>query len=164
MQFTRRKFITASILGAGSFFIPKILNSANLMDEKQPISGDLVKEFVIAGHGDLPKVKEMLAARPGLLNAAWDWKEGDFETAIGGAGHIGDTEVANYLISQGARIDIFVASMLGKLDLVKAFGESFPEMLHSKGPHGLSLMHHAKKGGDNALAVMDYLKSKGISE
>lgn len=161
---SKRKFIIYTIASVtGSIFLPKILYS-KLMDDKKALSADLVKNFVIAGHGDLPKVKEMLTAEPGLLNASWDWKEGDFETAIGGAGHIGSKEIASYLIAQGARIDIFVAAMLGKLELVKVFTDAFPEMIYSKGPHGLSLMHHAKKGGDDSLNIVEFLNSKGINE
>jgi hypothetical protein len=32
------------------------------------------------------------------------------------------------------------------------------------GPHGISLMKHALKGGEAALPVVEYLKSLGISE
>ena len=56
------------------------------MQERPPaLDGDKVREFVIAGHGNLDRVKEMLAEEPGLINAAWDWGGGDFETALGGA-------------------------------------------------------------------------------
>src|SRR5438874_9490454 len=51
------------------------------------LASDLVKEFVIAAHGNLEKTRTMLAAEPGLVNATWDWGGGDFEQAIGGAGH-----------------------------------------------------------------------------
>ena len=34
---------------------------------------------------DFSKVKQMLDEHPLLLNAAWDWGGGDFETAIGAA-------------------------------------------------------------------------------
>src|SRR5262245_8297067 len=85
------------------------------------LAADLVKEFVVAAHGNLEKTKAMLAAEPGLVNATWDWGGGDFEQAIGGAGHMGRKDIADFLISQGARMDIFVAAMLGDLDLVKAY-------------------------------------------
>jgi len=119
----------------------------------------MVKEFVIAGHGDLDKVKTMLANEPGLLNATWDWGGGDFEMAIGGAGHMGRPDIANYLISQGGRFDIFVAAMLGRLDIVKNALTAFPNLAQSKGPHGIPLIMHAKKGGENAAEVVAYLES-----
>ena len=63
----------------------------------------------MAAHGDLEKTKAMLAETPSLLNATWDWGGGDFEMAIGGAGHMGRRDIALFLISQGGRFDLFVA-------------------------------------------------------
>src|SRR5687767_14874150 len=64
-----------------------------------------VKDFVIAGHGNLEKTRALLDQEPGLLNAEWDWGGGDWEMAIGGAGHMGRADVAEFLISGGARLD-----------------------------------------------------------
>ena len=61
-----------------------------------------------------PDTKALLAEQPSLLNATWDWGGGDFETGLGGAGHMGNREIAEFLIGQGARLDIFVATMLGR--------------------------------------------------
>jgi ankyrin repeat protein len=72
---------------------------------------------------------------------------GDFETALEGAGHMGDKDIANFLLSKGARMNIFCAAMLGRLDVVKAILSAYPELNTSKGPHGLQLLHHAAKGG-----------------
>jgi hypothetical protein len=119
---------------------------------------ELVREFVGAAHGNLEKTKSMLAETPGLLNATWDWGGGDFEKAIGGAGHMGRPDIANFLIAQGAHFDIFVAAMLGRVDIVKAALTAYPNLAQSKGPHGISLMTHAEKGGESALAVVEFLK------
>jgi hypothetical protein len=123
------------------------------------LAPDLVKDFVIAGHGNLEKTRTMLDAEPGLLNCTWDWGGGDFEMAIGGAGHMGRADIAEFLIARGSRFDIFVAAMLGKLDVVKALLAAYPNLAQSKGPHGITLITHAEKGGDRAKAVLDYLKS-----
>ena len=128
-----------------------------------PLPAELVKEFVVAGHGNIQKVKDMLAQQPGLLNVAWDWGGGDFESAIEGAGHVGNREIAEYLLAQGARTTIFQAAMLGKIDIVKATLTTFPNLKTSKGPHGLMLIHHATKGGEQAKEVLDYLKQIGAS-
>ncbi len=138
------------------------LFSQTTSEKPPPLAPELVKDFVIAGHGDLEKVKIMLEKDRGLLNAAWDWKAGDFETAIGGAGHMGRKDIALYLLSQGARMDIFVAAMLGKIEIVKPTLEAFPNLVTSKGPHGITLMAHAKKGGDDSLTVVEYLRSLGV--
>ena len=101
---------------------------------------------------------------PTLLYSCWDWKHGDFETALEGAGHVGNKEIANYLIERGARANLFVLTMLGKTTLVKAFLELYPQYLTARGPHGLTLLHHAEKGGDDSKDILDYLKGKGLTE
>ncbi|HZD96092.1 MAG TPA: hypothetical protein VE133_17660, partial [Candidatus Sulfotelmatobacter sp.] len=124
-----------------------------------PLKAELVKEFVITAHGNLDKTKAMLAETPALLNATWDWGGGDFEMAIGGAGHMGRRDIALFLISQGARFDLFVAAMLGRLDVVKPMLTAFPHLAQSKGPHGIPLMVHAQKGGLEAAEVAAFLES-----
>lgn len=39
-----------------------------------------------------------------------------------------------------------------------------PNTLNAKGPHGYTLLHHAEKGGDEALEVKEYLLSMGQKE
>ncbi|MFN7115386.1 MAG: ankyrin repeat domain-containing protein [Saprospiraceae bacterium] len=134
------------------------------MPKADPLSADLVKQFVIFGHGNLEGTKQMLQEHPTLLNACWDWGNGDFETALGGASHVGNRECAEWLISQGARMDIFAAAMLGKLELVKSFITTYPANAQCVGPHGISLLKHALKGGEMASPVVEYLKSLGIKE
>src|SRR5213596_2995673 len=79
-----------------------------------------VKRFVVAGHFNLEAVKEMLAADPTLINGAIDWGNGDFETALGGASHMGRRDIAEFLLEHNARMDVFAATMLGQIDIVKA--------------------------------------------
>jgi ankyrin repeat protein len=103
----------------------------------------------------------LLEKEPGLLNSCWDWGGGDFETALEGAGHMGNKDIANFLLSKRARMNIFCAAMLGRLDVVEAILSAFPELKTSKGPHGLQLLHHATKGGAEAAPVLEYLQSIG---
>src|SRR4051794_21837168 len=117
-----------------------------------------VKQFVIAGHGNLALVKEMLATEPGLINGAWDWGNGDFETALGGASHMGRREIAEFLLEHNARMDIFAATMLGKLDIVKGAVAAFPKIVNVPGPHKIPLIAHAEKGGEQAKAVLEFLR------
>ena len=118
-----------------------------------------VREFVIAGHGNLERVQEMLAEEPGLINAAWDWGGGDFETALGGAAHTGSREVARYLLAHGAHMTLYAAAMLGELDLVKAILAAQPDAHTFPGAHGIPLMVHAQQGGEPAAPVVAYLES-----
>jgi len=117
-----------------------------------------VKRFVIAGHVNLLAVKAMLAEEPNLINGAIDWGNGDFETALGGASHMGRRDIAEYLLEHNARMDIFAATMLGKTDIVKAAVAVFPNIVHVPGPHGIPLIVHAEKGGPPAKAVLEFLR------
>lgn len=131
-------------------------------NEPEPMKVELVKEFVSVGHRDLDRVKEMLTDYPSLLYSRYDWGKGDFEEAIEGAGHVGNKAIANYLIEQGARVNLFVLTMLGKTDLVKPILEEYPALVFSKGAHGFTLLHHAKVG--EAQVLYDFLQEKGLNE
>jgi|SRR5687768_2245764 len=119
----------------------------------------LVQEFVAKAHGDFERVKELLAQQPGLINATWDWGGGDFETALGAAAHMGNKEIANFLLETGARLDLFAAAMLGKLEIVKAALNAYPNAIDIPGPHGISLIAHAEAGGEEAKPVLEFLES-----
>jgi hypothetical protein len=129
------------------------------MDKIPAIEASLVEEFVGKAHGNLERVKELLAQEPGLINATWDWGGGDFESALGAAGHMGRRDIANYLLEHGARIDIFVAAMLGNLEIVKAALSAYPDAIDIPGPHGIPLITHAEAGGEDAKAVLEFLTS-----
>lgn len=129
------------------------------MEKCPALDPEMVREFVIAGHGNLERVKEMLAIEPGLLNAAWDWGGGDFETALGGAAHTGSGDVARYLLERGAHMTIYAAAMLGELDLVKAILAVQPNAHQAPGAHGIPLIAHARMGGHMAAPVVAYLES-----
>jgi hypothetical protein len=118
---------------------------------------ELVREMVLVSHFDIKRVKELVEARPTLAKAAWDWGFGDWETALGAASHMGNREMAEYLISKGARPSLFSATMLGHLDVVKAFVTAQPGVQRIPGPHSISLLAHAKAGGAAAEPVLKYL-------
>jgi len=121
----------------------------------------LAREMVGVSHGNLPRVTELLNLHPTLANAAWDWGFGDWETALGAASHMGNVGIARALLARGARPSIFSAAMLGQLAVVKAFVEASPGVRGIPGPHGITLLAHARAGGDAAKPVFDYLVSTG---
>lgn len=167
---TRKKFIITTVTGAaGITLLPQIVSAQQTPETAKPpkpppLDKNLVKEFVIAGHNDFSKVKTMLQETPDLLNASHNWKEWDWEDALGGAGHMGLREMTLYLLEQGARPTIHVAAMLGELEVVKTFITAFPQMKESLGPHNITLMAHALKGGEQAKPVVEYLQSIGIKQ
>ncbi len=119
----------------------------------------VVREMVIASHGNVAKVKELVGRQPALARAAFDWGYGDWEDALGAASHVGNREIAEFLIANGARPSIFSAAMLGQLDAVKAFVTASPGVEAIHGPHSITLLKHAMAGGPSAQPVVDYLKT-----
>jgi hypothetical protein len=130
------------------------------VSQEQPPALDpaLVQPFVAKAHGDLDAVRELLEQEPQLVNAAWDWGGGDWETGLGAASHMGRRDIALFLLERGARMDIFAAAMLGETEIVRAMLVSFPELRDARGPHGIPLIAHAETGGDQARDVLDLLK------
>jgi uncharacterized protein len=112
---------------------------------------DQIREFVLAGHGNLARVTEMLAETPGLLNAAYQWRDDDYETALQAAAHVGNRAIAEYLLAQGAPLDICTAAMLGRQADVERFVADDPAQIDAAGAHGISLLTHAALSGDLAL-------------
>jgi hypothetical protein len=118
---------------------------------------ETVEAFVAKAHGDLDYVRSALAAEPGLLNATWDWGGGDWETALGAAGHMGRRDIAEFLLGAGARLDVYVAAMLGDVATVQAILDAHPEARAAPGPHGIPLRAHAEAGGEQARGVLELL-------
>ncbi len=130
------------------------------MEKKPALEMTLVQDFVGKAHADLDGVKQLLGREPALINSAWDWGGGDWETGLGAAAHMGRRDIAAYLLEHGARLDLFAAAMLGNLEIVKATLETYPDALDTPGPHGIPLLAHAQAGGNEATQVYEYLKSR----
>ncbi len=124
-----------------------------------PLSNDIVREFVIAGHGNLERVQKMLEENPELLNASYAWSETDHETAIQGAAQVGSVPVAKYLLEKGAPLEICTAAMLGRKDEVERRVRGKPDTINSKGAHGIPLLPHAAWSGD--LELVQFLFRNG---
>ncbi len=153
VNISKRDFLTLGLV------VPLAAQTAKIPDRGPAIDTTLVKDFVVAAHGSLEKTQTMLTAQPMLINATWDWGGGDFETALGGASHMGRRDIAQLLLEKGARMDVFAAAMLGKLEIVKAACTAFPGIHKVAGPHKIPLIVHAKKGGSEAEAVVKFLES-----
>jgi hypothetical protein len=130
------------------------------MNERPPaLDRDLVQDFVSKAHGDLDAVRDLLDREPALLNAAWDWGAGDWETGLGAAAHMGRRDIALFLLERGARADIFAAAMLGEVEVVRAMLTAWPALRDAPGPHAIPLLAHAKAGGEQPRAVVELLEA-----
>ena len=114
-----------------------------MQTQQKSLSTEQIREFVIAGHGNLEKVRQMLAENPELLNVSYRWNENDTETAIQAAAQVGNANVAQFLLKQGAPLEICTAAMLGIQDEVVRRLNEDPRNAHATGAHGIPLLPHA---------------------
>lgn len=156
---TRNDFLKHGLVASGFIATTPFLLANN---ENELFSGDEIYEFVAAAHKDFEATKSIIEAKPLLLNCANQIRKGDFETAIGGASHMGRRDIADLLIAQGARLDIFNFAFLGYTEIVTRLITDYPQLLNAPGPHGFTLLHHAEVGENQAL--MDWLQEKGLTE
>jgi ankyrin repeat protein len=126
------------------------------MASSTELTTEQIREFVLSGHGNLARVKEMLAETPALLNAAYTWRDDDHETALQAASHVGNRAIAEYLLAQGAPLNICTAAMLGRQAEVEQFVAGDPAQIDAVGAHGIALLTHAAFSGDPALVQWLY--------
>ncbi len=182
----RRRFIKSSafgLIGITAFGnlsakdtvkIEKDKNADTLFYRYPSMNDSMVSGIVGASHGNFDKVKELVNARPELAGASWDWGFGDWETALGAASHVGRRDIAEFLMSHGARPDIFTYAMLGMLNSVKEIIETIPGIQTHGGPHGITLLQHAKNrledknipadDAANVKTVISYLEGLGNAD
>ena len=183
----RRRFIKSSAFGLigitafGNSSAQAVINKIEMGNNAEPLfyrypsmNDNMVSSIVGASHGNFDKVKELVNSRPELAGASWDWGFGDWETALGAASHVGRRDIAEYLISNGARPDIFTYTMLGMLNSVKEIIETVPGIQTHGGPHGITLLQHAKNrledknisstDAANVNKVISYLESLGNAD
>ncbi|WP_445381294.1 hypothetical protein [Robiginitalea sp. IMCC43444] len=182
-ELSRRIMLKSSAFGLLAVSIPALISAGKGTASKLPetlppevfhrypaIDDAIVAEVVGASHFNLDRVKELVSVRPELARATWDWGFGDWETALGAASHVGRRDIALYLIENGARPDIFTYAMLGDLKAVQAMIKGLPGVQAIYGPHGISLLSHAKAGlrsaeGNNQKQASEqliaYLEERG---
>jgi hypothetical protein len=149
-------------------------NSEPLYYRYPSLNDEIVSGIVGAAHFNFDKVKELVGKRPELAGAAWDWGFGDFETALGAASHVGRRDIAELLISNGARPDIFTFAMMGMQKSVQEIIETVPGIQSHNGPHGITLLQHAKNRLEdktisetdkaNVNKVISYLEGLGNAD
>lgn len=183
--FDRRFMIKSSVFGLFAVNLPQIVfakemsplqdkSDKELFHRYPSIDDEIVAEVVGKSHFNFERVKELVDPRPELARATWDWSFGDWETALGAASHVGRRDIALYLMSKGARADLFTHAMLGHIDVVKTTIAASPGIQTVEGPHGISLLRHAKSGlrdetlsekqKDNSKRLIEYLEELGDAE
>ncbi|GGI57600.1 hypothetical protein [Winogradskyella haliclonae] len=162
----RRKFVEKSMLFGCSIAVLsscKAKNSLTAEFVKNPLDIEKTRDFVYYAHSDLALVKKFVNEFPHIVNSTVDWGDGDFESALGAASHVGNIDIANFLIESGARADIFTLAMLGLTDNVITYLKKFPATINSIGPHGFTLLHHSEIGVKSE-GLSNYLINNGLTD
>src|SRR5215469_254216 len=111
---------------------------------------EVIDEFVGVSHGNLARVKELLEQYPALVHRQATWGE----TPLGAAAQTGQREIAEYLLSRGAVLDICTAAMLGMKDQVAAMLQADSEQAHAVGAHDIPIMYYPTLYGYIELAEL----------
>jgi len=182
-----RRFIKSSAFGLigftafGNLSAQAVINKIEIGNNAEPlfyrypgINDTMASGIVGASHGNFDKVKELVNSRPELAGASWDWGFGDWETALGAASHVGRRDIAEFLIAHGARPDIFTYTMMVMLKSVQEIIETVPGIQSHNGPHGITLLQHAKNrlankdisssDATNVNKVISYLETLGNAD
>ncbi|MEO8131376.1 MAG: ankyrin repeat domain-containing protein [Bryobacteraceae bacterium] len=164
MPLTHRSVSRRTLLTASGLAVAAAAQTPAPAEAPPKVELALVSDFVIKAHKPgVDALKAMLDQEPGLLNSAWDWGRGDWETALGGASHVGQRATAMFLLDRGARPDLFAATMLGELPTVKGWLAFAPQAHHVPGPHGIPLLSHAVAGMKPAMPVFELLMQRGAN-
>ena len=95
---SRRTFLSSSSL----LMVPLAVRGQVASQTQQTAAPDVcpaqepanVEEVVSVAHSNLARLKELVDARPALALANWDWGDGDWESALGAASHMGRRDIA----------------------------------------------------------------------
>src|SRR5438105_5136935 len=109
---------------------------ASAMEPNRNVPQNIVDEFVGVSHGDLARVKSLLAQHPQLLNAMSSLGESPIQAAAQTA----QREIAQYLLAAGAPLDICTAAMLGEREQVEKMLAADASLALSRGAHGIPAM------------------------
>lgn len=110
---------------------------ANAHTPREFWTGDVRALHFAVGEGNLEVVKTLVenGADVNAVSDQFDWTPLHLT--------LGNREVADYLISQGANIDIFAASGLGEEARVRELLAEDPSLVEARGPDGATALHFA---------------------
>lgn len=167
---SRRRFVGVGAYGlAASYLFGQPETRRLIARDREPqerppaLDPELAHEFVSVAHSHLDATRALYDRYPRLIYATWDWGGGDWETGLAGAAHMGRKDIASFLLEMGARLDIFCAVMMGMRTVVEGVLDVMPDAVNWYGPHGFSLIRHARAGGPDNDALVDYLELRAAA-
>jgi len=154
----RRQFLSGCVaLGV----LPSVTGFTPQDEAPKLLDQSMVNTFVAKSHGDIETIKSLLKKEPALVNCARDWGDGDWETGLGAASHVGRGEIASLLLDNGARLDAFAAAMLGMKGVIAEMLKVRKDLHAVPGPHGIPMLTHAIYGRKDASDVFELLLEAG---
>jgi ankyrin repeat protein len=108
-------------------------------------------QFIIECHSDLETVKRKLAEKPELASA---FNADMYESALGAAGHMGRSDIAETLLAAGAQMELATAAMMGNRAVVKEALGRDTKLAKSGGAHNIPVAFHAAMSGDTEIMQM----------
>lgn len=94
---------------------------------------------------------ELLLEHGADINLKSNWWAGGFGVLDGA-----DEERVNYLLARGAKLDVFSAAEMGRLDVLRELLDADPELVNAKGPDGQRALHRA-----GIIEIIDFLLERG---
>lgn len=99
--------------------------------------------------GDFAKVKVILDKNPSLVNTSEDGI-----TPVLYAAYQENRKMVNFLVSRGARTDMFVVTIIGDKAKVKSFLDANPNLVNAKDQNGQTPLHWAANKGHIQIVKM----------
>ena len=115
--------------------------------------------FIIECHYDLDVVKRKLEEKPELVKA---YNSETVESALGASGHMGREDIAEFLLGNGAEMELATAAMLGHRELIAGALKQDPANACKGGAHNIPIAFHAALSGD--VDLMHLLWDAGAQE
>lgn len=100
-------------------------------------------ELVMASHGNLGKVQELVQTRPELINQPGVGSDFGGETPLAAASHTHNRAIAEVLVANGAEHDIYTAVFINDRARVEAFLREKPELAKTPGVHAIPILSFA---------------------
>lgn len=114
--------------------------------EQPPIPWPIVNEYVGVSHGNLARMRELLAVHPNLLhvNASWN------ELGVEAGAHVGFKDGVRFLLDQGAPCSLPTAAMMGMTAHVRRLLAEDPKRIWECGAHNMPPIWFPAIGGGTA--------------
>ncbi|HEX3526952.1 MAG TPA: ankyrin repeat domain-containing protein [Thermoanaerobaculia bacterium] len=108
-----------------------------------PLPWPVINEYVAVAHGNLARMRELLALYPTVVHACASWDE----LAVEAGAHVGFKDGVHLVLDQGAPCALPTAAMLGMTAHVKKLLAEDPQRIWDCGAHNMPPMWFPAIGG-----------------